>query len=138
MMRLTLVACSKTKLDHPAPAVDLYTSPLFRLSMQFARRRGGEIRIISAKHGLLEQDRILEPYDQTLSAMTRTERLKWGERVVEQLCEFDERLEITFMAGRLYVEPIISAASFSPEWRWIEPLKRMMIGERLSFLSRGL
>jgi hypothetical protein len=36
MATVVLISCVKKKLDHAAPAKDLYTSPLFRLSWKYA------------------------------------------------------------------------------------------------------
>jgi hypothetical protein len=36
---VALVACVKTKADHPVPAKDLYVSPWFRMARAYAERR---------------------------------------------------------------------------------------------------
>jgi hypothetical protein len=41
--------------------------------------------VLSAKHGLVEPDRILEPYEQTLKNASRQERREWSRRVVREL-----------------------------------------------------
>src|SRR5262249_3487912 len=38
--RAILVSCAATKLDHPAPAADLYTSPLFIKARSYAEASG--------------------------------------------------------------------------------------------------
>lgn len=62
---LILVACGGVKVAHAAPAADLYFGPYFSDCLSFARSVADEedIRILAAKHGLVELDRILEPYD---------------------------------------------------------------------------
>jgi hypothetical protein len=56
-----LVACSRLKADRPAPARELYVSPLFRAARAYAERRHGPGRwfILSAHHGLVDPDTVL-------------------------------------------------------------------------------
>lgn len=67
-MRIALIACSAAKQSVPMPAADLYTGSLFRLSRAWVERRiaSGAIAdwgILSARHGLVAPDMVLEPYD---------------------------------------------------------------------------
>ena len=61
-----IVPCGNAKLSHAAPARDLYTGSQFRyvfsLAEAAAERTGGEVFILSGLHGLVEPDRVLEPY----------------------------------------------------------------------------
>lgn len=84
-MRVGLVGCVKSKQEHPAPARELYTSTLFD-----GRRRTVESScerwfILSALHGLLNPDEIVEPYDLAMTEMSRPERREWSTRVLEDL-----------------------------------------------------
>ena len=64
MKKIVLISCVSKKLPHPASAQDLYVSPLFRLNLQYARKlQPDAIYILSAKHGLLDLDTEVEPYD---------------------------------------------------------------------------
>ncbi len=67
---LCVVGCGKSKLSHAAPARELYTGPLFRDALGYATQPGrfAEVRIISAKHGLLRLDQVVEPYDLKLGS----------------------------------------------------------------------
>ena len=58
-----LVSCSKSKLDHPAAAKELYTSPLFRHARHYAEGLGAPWFILSAEHGLVAPDEWLAPYE---------------------------------------------------------------------------
>ena len=51
-----LVACVAAKLDRPAPARDLYTSPWFQKARAYVERQGGQWFVLSAKHGLIAPD----------------------------------------------------------------------------------
>jgi len=85
--RVGLIACGKTKLQHPAPARDLYTGSLFRLSMRYLTQtaRIFSFGILSAKHGLVMPHQVLAPYQLTLRDMSQSEREQWAARVHLQL-----------------------------------------------------
>jgi hypothetical protein len=82
---VVLIGCVKSKRDRPAPARDLYTSPLFRKERGYAERSGARWFILSAEHGLLEPSTVVAPYDLVLSKTSREYRRDWGRRVVGQL-----------------------------------------------------
>lgn len=65
MNALYIVGCGAQKLDHAAPAAQLYTGTLFRFALAYARSQAcdGDIRILSGKHGLVQLHEVLEPYD---------------------------------------------------------------------------
>jgi hypothetical protein len=60
-----IIPCGGAKLDKAAPARELYTGSMFRdqLATALTMTTPDRIRILSAKHGLLELDQIVEPYD---------------------------------------------------------------------------
>jgi hypothetical protein len=82
---VALVGCVKGKLDHPAPARDLYTSDLFRKRKAYVERNGLPWLILSAQHGVVSPDDRLEPYDLALGGQSAAYRRHWGEMVVGQL-----------------------------------------------------
>lgn len=150
---VALVGCCAEKLDKAAPAHELYRSPLFRLSLAHAKRMTGEVFVLSALHGLVPLDRVLEPYDLALSEMDEFERAWWRHEVEAQLAELlgatldsrldedaagetdaewflhDPRLRVVLLAGALY-----RPGGFL-EGKLEEPLEGMGIGARLSYLK---
>jgi len=65
MSDVTLITCTNTKRDTPAPARDLYDeSRYFRAMREWAESRGDPWRILSAKHGLVHPDTVLKPYNE--------------------------------------------------------------------------
>lgn len=64
---IVCIACGAEKLDRPAPAAEMYTSDVFKKNLAAARALvGGDdsrIRIVSAKHGYLPLDEVIDPYD---------------------------------------------------------------------------
>jgi hypothetical protein len=151
---VALVACCAEKLQHAAPAREFYRSPLFRLSLAYAERVAGEVYVLSAQHGLVALDQVLEPYDLALSEMDAWERAWWAHEVEAQLAEvlgaeLDTKLEeaepmdpidsewflhaphlrVVLLAGKLY-----RPGGFVERYLE-EPLAGMDIGERLSWLK---
>ncbi len=154
---VALVACCGEKADHPAPARELYQSHLFRLSLAYAERiLGGEVYILSAQHGLVRLDQVLEPYDLSLREMDAEERAWWGHEVEMQLAEVlgaehtheedaeplhefrwnfflhDPRLRVVLLAGALCRPPEILGVTVE------EPLAGMGIGQRKAWLLAAL
>jgi len=80
-----LIGCVSQKGQEPKPAKDLYNSPLFTRRRGYAEGTDRPWFILSALHGLVAPDTILEPYDRTLMDMPRAARIAWGKGVVEQL-----------------------------------------------------
>lgn len=100
-MRVALVGCSGTKLDRPAPARELYAGNLFKLSVRWVERRPFDAwAILSAKHGLVLPDEVIEPYDVMLDGR----RLKaWAALVEKQLVlRWGEGAIYTLLAGDQY------------------------------------
>lgn len=150
-MKVGLVACCSSKLTRAAPAWQLYTSPLFRLSVAYLTQKVGVDRwyVLSAKHGLVAPETVIEPYDETLTKLGKAEREAWGERVAEQIyaewrkCGTDWRMQV--LADKSYCQPLRKAlnAKVNPlanicALRIFEPLQWKAIGERLSWLSSQL
>ena len=86
-MRVGLISCSAGKLAHRAPAAQLYTGPLFKLSRAWIEGRSelDAWAVLSAKHGVVLPDEEVDPYDVSLDAMTAAERRAWAERTRGQL-----------------------------------------------------
>src|SRR5205823_5951243 len=69
----------------PAPARELYASPLFRLASRFCSATCDRWFVLSARHGLVDPQHVIEPYDVTLPGLNRAGREAWACRVVGQL-----------------------------------------------------
>lgn len=91
---VVLVGCVKLKAAFALPAEDLYVSPLFKRRRAFAERAQRWF-ILSALHGLVRPEQVLEPYDMALADQSRAYRQEWGLRVVDTL-----RAELGSLTGR--------------------------------------
>lgn len=84
-VRVGLVGCVKTKLDHAAPAEDLYVSPLFRGRRAFVALTCDRWFVLSAMHGLVSPAEVLDPYEETLNGQSTATKRTWATSVLEQL-----------------------------------------------------
>lgn len=84
-MRIGLVGCVKSKKAVSAPAQDLYISALFQGRRRYVERTCDNWFILSAKHGLVEHDTILDSYDVSLQSLSAAERRRWSGQVLDAL-----------------------------------------------------
>ena len=131
--RVVLISCVSKKISHKAKAKDLYVSTLFKLSLEYAETlEPDEIFVLSAKYGLLDLDREIEPYEQTLINMRTSEVQAWADKVLGQLkklCILDET-EFTFLAGKKYREYLM------PHFKNTKiPLEGLAIGRQVQRLK---
>ena len=133
--RVVLLGCVKHKLDHPAPAKSLYVSPLWLGRRAYAQASGNPWLILSAKHGLLDPDQQIAPYDVALRELDAIARGRWGDRVIAALLERYGALDgITFEihAGAAYrhaITPALTTLGASVD----APLSRLTMGRQLSW-----
>lgn len=134
MKKVVLISCVSKKLPYTAKAKDLYISPLFVGNLRYARSlQPDSIFILSAKYGLLELDRDVEPYDTTLKNMSRAQVKTWADQVIEQLEELADLKNdhFIFLAGetyRKYLTPHLLSYEI--------PLRGMTIGKQLQYLAK--
>lgn len=137
MNTVILVACVAAKQTNPAMAKELYISDWFRKARAYAEREASEGHwyILSAKYGLTNPDKILEPYNLTLKKMKQAERKEWANRVFSELKKLtDPRQDkIVFLAGSDYREPL--ATLLTQNGYQIEvPMQGLQIGHQLHWL----
>lgn len=152
MKKIILISCVSQKKNTKTKAKELYLSALFKKSLAYAENLNADaIYILSAKHGLLDLDKEIEPYNETftyvqpvkrilkngeeIKVLTSDERNKWGEKVINQLKKVADIQKDTFivLAGQKYIEPIEKYIK-----NLQNPLEGKKIGERLQFLTENL
>lgn len=118
------------------PARDLYVSPWFRGARHFAEQEGNRWWILSAKHGLVAPDRVIEPYEQTLHRMRIAARRQWSAQVVSQLStQVPVSSELVVLAGaryREFLQPSLEQLGYPLR----VPMHGLQIGEQLAWLKR--
>ncbi len=129
MRKLFLIACSESKLSYPARAVDLYQGQAFKLAVKSAFRADADILILSAQHGVVQPDQMLEPYDCSLLRRSTSWRAEWAKTTAKQLSKYKDR-PTTILAGKFYAS---AATGFSNK---STPLAGLGIGQQLSVLSK--
>ncbi len=136
MARIVLISCAKTKLSQKSKAKDLYVSPLFRYSLQYAKSLSPDmIFILSAKYGLLDLEKEIKPYDKALNKMSVQKVKKWANNVINQLKAKTnlKKDKFIFLAGEKYMKYLIPEIS-----NCRIPLKGMRIGKRLRYLKENV
>jgi hypothetical protein len=130
-MTIALISCTKEKLGHAAPAGELYTSQLFRKSLSYARSlQVDRVFVLSAKHGLVPLERVLEPYDESLLTKRAAERWRWATMVLDQMHDAGlDGARFILLAGRRYTENLVPYITSE------DPLKGLGMGQRLRFLT---
>jgi hypothetical protein len=134
--RVVLVSCVSRKLTHPAPAADLYQSAWFKKARRYAELHAERWYILSAKHGLLIPDQVIEPYDLSLYPLDGRQRQRWAREVLALLLQVTDKRQdkITVLAGSLYRAPLV---------RWLKnigytvhvPMEGLGIGQQLRWLN---
>jgi len=131
---IVLLSCVKSKQQTPALAADLYTSTWFRSALAYAHSLQPDlVLILSAKHGVVDLDERIEPYEQTLNRMDIAERRRWAAEVLAQLGRRAdlERDEFTILAGKKYREFVVPGLR-----RCRVPMEGLRQGEQLQYLRR--
>jgi basic membrane lipoprotein Med (substrate-binding protein (PBP1-ABC) superfamily) len=137
MSKIVLLSCTKSKLDHPAPAQELYSaSPMFKKTLEYGKSlKPDKMFILSAKHHLVPLEKELEPYDKTLKEMPKDEKEAWAEETYSQMKSHGlspEKDNFIFLTGKEYMKPL---AQYIPEDHIEMPLEGKRFGQRLSWLN---
>lgn len=109
-MKIGLISCSKAKKDYFCEVEEMYSeSNSFRLSLEYAKKICDEVFILSARHGLLDLEDRIHPYDESLVDKPVAERRKWSQEVISRLKSRTdlERDEFIILAGQKYYEYLL-------------------------------
>lgn len=110
MAVIALISCTKSKLDRICKAKELYSkSNNFRYAYRYAEIIADKIYILSAKHGLVDENAFLEPYDETLMGKKSPEKEAWAAKVVESLAAVSDldNDRYVILAGKAYYEKLL-------------------------------
>lgn len=131
------IGCVKTKQRKICAAEELYISPLFRYSLQYAKTitSPDKIFILSAKYGVLRLHDIIAPYELCLNDMNEKQCKKWAENCIRQMenhnINFNEKA--VFLCGEKYRKYIINNFKNNSI-----PLKNIPFGKQLKFYKEKL
>jgi hypothetical protein len=141
-MHVFLVSCAKSKRAEASAAKDLYTSAAFANRRRIAENEGDRWFILSGLYGLVDPDRVVEPYEMDLNGAGRIEREAWSKRVTAQVAEHlgsdlsDAKFEV--LAGAAYCSHglIDGLVALGAQVDW--PVRGMRQGEQGAyFVSRA-
>ncbi|MEU9141695.1 DUF6884 domain-containing protein [Streptomyces sp. NPDC048404] len=106
---LVIIPCGAAKLDHEAPAAELYTGSYHQACARAAAAltaNGGTVLILSALHGLVPLDRVLAPYDMRMGAAGSVTPALLREQARE--LGLDRAADVTILAGLSYTAPALA------------------------------
>lgn len=144
MRTLVIVGCGEMKASVACEARDLYLSTLFRLARAYAEVAGDDWLIMSAKHGLVAPDKVLEPYDFTIVGKGKHERMALRHCVQADFAGYVmshadiasgrkvEGLRVVALVGKVYAE-ILKLTGMRDILEF--PLDGLQIGERQAWLK---
>jgi hypothetical protein len=141
-IKIALISCVSQKTNFPNKVKDLYISPLFKKTWEYNTKidRPDGVFILSALHGLIKYDKVIDPYDKTLLDMSKEEALEWAEKVKSQIKEtFEtngrilEDYHFMIYAGSKYYENLLD---FFPSKELV--FGKLPIGKRLGALTSAL
>ena len=123
------------KRSNIASAKDLYLSHWFIKARNFVEARDRPWFILSAEHGLVAPDELLEPYEKSLNTMSVSDRRDWAEKVISQMSEkMPKAQSVVFLAGRRYREFLED--HLRNQGVFVEvPMEGLRIGEQLAWLG---
>jgi hypothetical protein len=129
-------AAKAPKLDRPAPARELYVPQLFRKASAYADATCDRWYILSAKHGLIHPDTVIDPCDTKLGTPSAPPLRQWAAGVRDQLAaELADLDDVTLiaLAGAQYRTALLD----SP-WPSEVPMEGLGIGRQLGWLTAKL
>ncbi len=136
MADIALISCTKSKRTTPSPAALLYTSPLFNKSLLYARSIARRTYILSAKHGLLNLDDIIDPYELSIKALSTRERAEWALKVGDRLQQVVTAKDtVHLLAGSDYYNPLTERFK-KTRCSLLSPLQGLSLGSRVSRLRK--
>ena len=134
-MRIVLISCVSMKKKYPVKAKDMYISPLFKGAYRYAKKLNADkIYILSAKYGLLSEETIIQPYNETLNTKPNQEICAWAKQVYDNLCAVSdpEHDEFIFLAGEKYRKHLVGYLKNVKM-----PLRGLSIGKQLAFYKEN-
>lgn len=140
MITWALIPCSMSKQKFACAVREMYRpSAQFRGAWEAAERNGQQILILSAKHGLLHPDAVIEPYDETLAGATRRRRHEWtmnlfygpAPRITDVIQPGDHVVSYLGADYSQFLVPWLRQSGVTVE----EPLKGLSQGARLKWFK---
>ncbi|MEQ8387040.1 MAG: hypothetical protein RH949_32255 [Coleofasciculus sp. A1-SPW-01] len=134
--QILLIAGVAKKLNYKAPAIELYCSPLFKATRRYADATANEFYLLSALHGVVHPQQILEPYECNPYKLSPFQRRAWCNKVINQLRAIAPLgAEFVILGGRQYYAGIIEPLEAAQLYTVTTPLAGLAIGRKLHWLK---
>jgi len=133
-MTIVLISCVKKKKSSTCKAKDLYDSPWFKCAWRYATSLNpNKLFILSAKHGLLDPETQIGPYEETLHAKSDKQIQEWADGVLRELGRKTHLNKDSFLilAGEKYRRHLVSAICHHGI-----PMAGLGIGRQLAWLKQ--
>ena len=140
MKNIAIIGCTSKKKGYACTAIELYQeSPFFCKELKYAREviKASKLYILSAKHHLIHESILIEPYNTTLVGMPKAERVSWAQIVLSQIYETFDPCEdrLYFLCGKRYYE-YLEPELIKNSYQYDIPLKGIGgIGKQLHWLD---
>jgi hypothetical protein len=135
-MRVALIGCVKSKRATATAAGNLYISPLFVGLRSYAIANADSWFVLSAKHGLLSPETVVEPYERTLNTMSQADRRVWAEKVQGQLATaVPAGATVIMLAGARYRSALVDSLR-SRGLTVLAPFAGLPLGKQLQRLKQ--
>ncbi len=139
MTTICLVSGSKSQLKTRALAGRLYTSTLFQRASRYAMQKCDRWFVLSARHGLVAPDEVLDPYKITFNDLSDQERFEWAQNVMkfllrERITAHDTVIILASAVVREYLVPVLKGRRFHVEI----PIQGMNAVEQMQWLEQQL
>lgn len=107
MKTVAIVGCGKAKRDFRSKARNLYTSNYATKKRDFAEVVADDWFVLSAKHGLVEPDRRIDPYDVTADDVDPAEFNQMVSDQAERHADvFADADRVVVLAGSTYIDAV--------------------------------
>jgi len=131
--RLLILSCSDKKREGLAKAIELYDGPAYHIVRNYLKQQPNnvDIKILSAKYGLIDSDLVIPTYNQK---MTREKALEYAEKYKDIIKDLEQKYDDIFVYGGRYYRMTIKEAIKSNKIKYSEGT----IGKQLSQLKNWL
>jgi len=131
--RLLILSCSNKKKDGLMKAIELYDGPAYHIVRNYLKRSPDniDIKILSAKYGLIDPDLAISTYDQKMTNEKALEYIKKYKNIIK---DFVQKYDDIFVYGGKYYKMVIKEVIKSNKIKYSE----RGIGKQLSQLKRWL
>jgi len=137
-MKIGIVTGSSSKLTHKAKAKELYSpSALFSHAFAYCEREYDKTLILSPKHGFIEPDDIIEPYNVDITKFRFSDDLKLVHKIIKQAKNLlKKKDDIYIHVGDKY--SFIFPELVRVGYHFINPMKGIGgIGKQLQFYKKA-